>query len=170
VNPGKENQKECPLALVSVYYDVLNPISIDSSINHKTASERECTAAHLNYDLPNDLSILDRGCNAFWLYALYEATGWCFCMHAKINRGLLYKQFTESGKAQTMITLEANKRSVEQGLEKGLPTQPLRLRLTRVELQDSEVEVVIINLMDEQAFPVGKFKELYHLRKGAEEN
>ena len=70
VNPGKENQKECPLALVSVYYDVLNHLSIDSSINYTAASERDCAAAHLNYAHPNDLSILDRGYNAFWLYAL----------------------------------------------------------------------------------------------------
>jgi len=34
VNLGKENQKDCPLALASVYYDVLNHISIDSSVNH----------------------------------------------------------------------------------------------------------------------------------------
>ena len=168
VNPGKENQKDCPLALVSVYYDVLNHISIDSSINHTTASERDCAAAHLNYAHPNDLSILDRGYNAFWLYALYQATGRYFCMRAKINQGLLYKQFAESGKAQAVITLEANQRSVEQCLEKGLPTQPLRLRLIRVELEDGEVEVLITNLMDEQAFPACEFKELYHLRWGAE--
>ena len=168
VNPGKENQKDCPLALVSVYYDVLNHISIDSSINHTTASERDCAAVHLNYAHPNDLSILDRGYNAFWLYALYTATGRYFCMRAKINCGLLYKQFAESGKAQTVITLEPNQRSVEQCLEKGLPTQPLKLRLIRVELDDGEVEVLITNLMDEEAFPASEFKELYRLRWGAE--
>ena len=89
-------------------------------------------------------------------------------MRAKINQGLLYKQFAESGKAQALITLEPNKRSVEQCLEKGLPTQPLKLRLVRVELEDGEVEVLITNLMDEQAFPASEFKELYHLRWGAE--
>ena len=68
-----------------------------------------------------------------------------------------------------MITLEPNQRSVEQCIEKGLPTHPLRLRLIRVEL-DGEVEVLITNLMDEQAFPVSEFKALYHLRWGAEEN
>jgi hypothetical protein len=88
-------------------------------------------------------------------------------MRAKINQGLLYKQFAESGKAQN---LEANRRSVEQCLEKGLPTQPLRLRLIRVELQNGEIEVLITNLMDEQAFPASEFEELYHLRSGAEEN
>jgi hypothetical protein len=170
VNPGKDNQKACPLALVSVYYDVLNHISIDSSINHTAASERDCAAAHLNYAHPNDLSILDRGYNAFWLYAIYQATGRYFCMRAKINQGLLYQQFAGSGKAQAVITLEANRCSVEQCLERGLPTQPLKLRLIRVELEDGEVEVLISNLMDEQAFPVSAFKELYHLRWGAEEN
>ena len=169
MNPGKENQKDCPLALTSVYYDVLNHISIDSSINHTRASERECAASHLDHALPNDLSILDRGYNAFWLYALFEAKNQAFCMRAKINRGLIYKQFAESGKAETVITLEPNKRSVEQCIEKGLPTCPLRLRLIRVEL-DGEVEVLITNLMDEEAIPAGEFKELYHLRWGAEEN
>jgi hypothetical protein len=51
-----------------------------------------------------------------------------------------------------------------------LPTKPLKLRLISVELEDGEVEVLITNLMDEQAFPVCEFKELYHLRWGAEEN
>ncbi len=170
VNPGKDNQKDCALALVSVYYDVLNHISIDSSLNHTTASERECAAAHLNYAHTKDLSILDRGYNAFWLYALYEATDRYFCMRAKSNQGLLYKEFAKSGKIQTVITLKANKRSVNQYIEKGLPTKPLKLRLIRVELEDGEVEVLITNLMNEQVFPACEFKELYHLRWGAEEH
>jgi len=169
VNPGKDNQKDCPLALASVYYDVLNHINIDSSINHTKASERACAAMHLNVAQSNDLSILDRGYNAFWLYALYEAKNQPFCMRAKINRGKQYKAFADSGKAQTVITLTPNKKSVEQCKEKGLPTDLLKLRLIRVEL-DGEVEVLITNLMDEQAFPAHVFKELYHLRWGVEEN
>jgi hypothetical protein len=43
-------------------------------------------------------------------------------------------------------------------------------RLVRVELQDGEVEVLITNLMDGQAFPASEFEELYHLRWGAQEN
>ena len=69
-----------------------------------------------------------------------------------------------------VVTLEPNRRSVEQCLEKGLPTHPLKLRLIRVELNDGEIEVLITNLMDEKAFPAGEFKELYHLRWGCEEN
>ena len=170
VNPGREGQKDCSLALASVYYDVLNHISIDSSINPTTASERECAASHLHYAQPNDLSLLDRGYNAFWLYNVYQAKKQSFCMRAKINRGLQFKQFAESGKAQTMITIEPNKRSIEQCQEKGLPTAPLTLRLIRVELDNNEVEVLITNLMDEKVFPAYEFKALYHLRWGIEEN
>lgn len=93
VNPGRENQKDCPLALASVYYDVLNHISIDSSINPTTASERECAVSHLQYAHPGDLSILDRGYNAFWLYAFYGVNNLPFCMRAKINRGKEFKAF-----------------------------------------------------------------------------
>ncbi len=64
-------------------------------------------------------------------------------MRAKINQGLQYKQFANSGKAQEIITLKPNDRSVEQCQEKGLPTADLTLRLIRVELDNHEVEVLI---------------------------
>ena len=170
VNPGRESQKDCSLALASVYYDVLNHISIDSSINPTKTSEKECAASHLQHALPNDLSLLDRGYNAFWLYNLYHVKKQFFCMRAKINLGLQFKQFAESGNAQAIITLEPNKRSIETCQEKGLPITALTLRLVRVELDEGEVEVLITNLIDEHIFPAREFKALYHLRWGIEEN
>jgi len=170
VHTGRESQKDCPQALASVYYDVLNHLSIDSSINPIYTSERECAASHLNHALPNDLSILDRGYNAFWLYSLYQTKKQSFCMRAKINTGVVFKAFADSGKEETVVTLKPGDRSLKQCREKGLPITPLTLRLVRVELDDGEVEVLITNLMDKQAFPHAEFKGLYHLRWGIEEN
>jgi len=170
VNPGRENQKDCSLGLASVYYDVLNHISIDSSINHTKMSERECAAIHLHCALPNDLSLLDRGYNAFWLYALYQQRKQFFCMRAKTNQSLVVKQFIKSRKPQAIMTLEPNKKSIETCQEKNLPTTAQVLRMVRVELGNSEVEVLITNLIDEQIFPAKEFKALYHLRWGIEEN
>lgn len=170
VNPGKDSQKDCPLALASVYYDVLNHISIDFSINPTRASERDCAASHLKVSRPMDLSILDRGYNAFWLYRLYEARQRVFCMRAKTNQGLVFQDFAASGKPEAAITLAPNRPSIEQCRERGLSVAPLRLRLVRVELETGEVEVLITNLMDTEAFPAHAFKQLYHLRWGAEEN
>ncbi len=167
--PGKKNQKDCPLALASVYFDVLNHISIDSSINHTSASERECAAAHLQHSQPNDLTILDRGYNAFWLYAFFSAHDQAFCMRAKVNQNLLCKAFVASGKPEQIITLKPNKSSAEQCRLRGLSAQPLTIRLVRVEL-DNEVEVLITNLLDNDIYPTEEFKALYHLRWGIEEN
>lgn len=170
VHTGKESQKDCSSALASVYYDVLNHISIDSSINPVYASERKCAASHLESALPRDLSLLDRGYNAFWLYSLYQAKKLSFCMRAKINRGIVFKAFADSRKKEAIVTLQPSDRSLKQCREKGLPSTPLKLRLIRVELDNGEIEVLITNLLDEQMFPSSEFKLLYHLRWGIEEN
>ncbi len=91
-------------------------------------------------------------------------------MRAKVNSSLPFKKFAESGKAQSIITLEPSKRAIETCKEKGLPTTALTLRLVRVELKNGEIEVLITNLMDERIFPANEFKALYHLRWGIEEN
>lgn len=167
--PGKKDQKDCPLALASVYYDVLNHMSIDASINATNASERECAAAHLRHAGPDDLTILDRGYNAFWLYACFSAHLQAFCMRAKVNRNLFCKAFVASGKSEQIITLPPNKVSIQQCQSRGLSAKPLTLRLVRVDL-GSEVEVLITNLLDSDIYPAGSFKTLYHLRWGIEEN
>lgn len=170
VNGGKESQRDCPLALASVYYDALNHISIDSSINHTSASERDCAASHLEFAQTNDLSLLDRGYNAFWLYNFYQSKGLKFCMRAKTKQGMQFNKFAKSGKSEKVITLKPTKFAAKKCLEKGLPAQAIKLRLIRVELDNNEVEVLITNLMDEHLFPASEFKYLYHLRWGVEEN
>ena len=170
VNGGKESQKDCPLALASVYYDVLNHISIDSSVNHTNASERECAELHLEHAHPHDLSLLDRGYNAFWMYSLYQSKGLHFCMRARVKRGLQFQSFADSGQSEKVITLKPNKSSIKKCLQKGLPINGLKLRLVRVELGNNEVEVLITNLMDKCLYPASEFKSLYHLRWGVEEN
>ena len=68
-----------------------------------------------------------------------------------------------------VITFKPNKSSLKTCEEKGLPTQPITLRLVRVELPN-EVEVLVTNLMDEETYNHSIFKSLYHLRWGIEEN
>lgn len=169
VNPGRDNQKDCPLALVSTYYDVLNHICIDSSINPTKTSEKFCAALHLEKAHSNDLSLLDRGYNAFWIYALYRAKKQAFCMRASVGRNLLAQAFVESGKEEEVVTFEAGKNAIKRCQEEDVSTQPIRLRLIRVELEN-EVEVLITNLLDEKDYPALEFKGLYHLRWGIEEH
>jgi len=169
VQKGKVNQADCPMGMASAYYDVLNNLIIDSSINPKGTSEKTCAEKHLAYAGENDLIIYDRGYNAFWLYALHIKHNHAFCMRAKTNKDLVVKAFVESNKKEAIVTFEPNKYAINTCKQKGLPTTPIKLRLARVDL-DNEVEVLITNLMDSDKYPASLFKSLYHLRWGVEEN
>ena len=169
VNQGKENQRDCALGLASVYYDVLNNLCLDASINPTKTSERACIAKHLKIAQSNDLSLLDRGYSAFWVYAQYREMNQAFCMRAKVGANLLAKAFVKSGKTETVVTFTPNVKAVDTCHKKGLSSEPIKLRLVRVDLK-SEVEVLITNLMDEDRYPANEFKGLYHLRWGIEEN
>ena len=168
VNKGNGNQKDCPLGLASVYYDVLNNICLDSSLNHTNTSEKSCLIEHLKVAQKNDLSLLDRGYNAFWVYSLYREHNQAFCMRARVGADILAKEFVQSGKAEAIVTYYPNQKSIETCRERGIAETPIRLRLIRVNLK-KEVEVLITNLEDEVHYPAKVFKRLYHLRWGVEE-
>ena len=157
------------MGMASVYYDVLNHLVIDAGIYPRRTSERECAQKHLLFSQKNDLTLYDRGYNAFWLYAYHQHHELSFCMRAKAKQGLQVQAFVKSGKKEQVITFSANKSSIKTCQEKALPFTPIQLRLIRVELK-GEVEVLITNLLDEEQYPQDCFKQLYHLRWGIEEN
>jgi len=166
---GKDSQADCSIGMASVFYDILNHIVLDSCVKPNDTSEKLRAAEHLAYASENDLTIYDRGYNAFWLYTHHIKHKQAFCMRAKANKNLLIKAFVKSGKKETIVTFEPNKSSIQTCIEKGLPTTPISLRLVRVDLPN-EVEVLITNLMDTKKYDAGLFKSLYHLRRGIEEN
>ena len=160
---GKANQRAVPMALASLYYDVLNQIVIDAQLCPSDTSERDCIAAHLQQSCTEDLILLDRGYPAFWLYALLTSKQRAFCMRAKTKLDLNIKAFVHSGQRQAVVTFSPNRLAEEACRERGLPVDPIQLRLIRVEL-GTQTEVLMTNLLDEQAYPVEDFAALYHQR------
>jgi len=169
VHKGKESQKSCSMALVSMYYDVLNEIIIDASINPPYASERTLAFEHLTYAQKDDLVLYDRGYPAFWLFAAHQDSQVNFCMRVKSNLEMVYKSFVESGKREMIIEMKPNKPSIVRCQEKGLSIKPIKLRLVRVDLK-KETEVLVTNILDDDIVRTSDFKALYHLRWGIEEN
>ena len=90
-------------------------------------------------------------------------------MRAKTNKDLVVKKFINSNKQEAVVTFKPNKPSIKTCKEKGLPATPITLRLVRVDLPD-EIEVIITNLRDTEAYSARLFKALYHQRWGVEEN
>lgn len=157
------------MGMASIFYDVLNKIVIDSSINPNDTSERLCASKHLEYAGKNDLVVYDRGYMGFWLFALHIQQYRAFCIRAKTRQSLIIKDFIKTNKKEAVVTFKPNKIAIKTCRQKGLPTTDIKLRLVRVDLP-GEVEVLITNLMDSKVYESSLFKSLYHLRWGIEEN
>lgn len=165
---GRLSQRDVPMALASVYYDVLNQIILDADLFPAHTSERNCVQQHLLQAQANDLILFDRGYPGFSLYALLEQQKLAFCMRAKTKLDIPVRDFLRSRKKQTTVTFSPSQKAINQCEEKQLPTATITLRLVRVKLK-TETEVLITNLLDTEKYPAEIFKDLYHQRWQIEE-
>ncbi len=108
------------MAFSSVCYDVLNKVVLDVSINPPHASERELAYQHLLSAQENDLRLYDRGYPAFWFFAAHQKQNVSVCMRVKANLEKIYRDFKTSGEKEAIITLQPNKKSVTQCIDKNL--------------------------------------------------
>ena len=166
---GRTSQVKCTMGMASVFYDVMNRIVIDSTLEKNKTSERHCAAKHLHHSQENDLVLYDRGYPSHWFYQLHQQRNIHFCMRSKAKLCSTTKAFLASGKNEAIMTFSAQSSAAKKCIENGVSDMPIQLRLIRVEL-DNEVEVLITNLMDSKRYHYRVFKSLYHLRWGIEEN
>jgi len=159
-----------PLARVSQMFDVLNEVTVDALIGSKDLGEREYAAQHFALLHPGDLVLLDRGYPAFWLFALILAQEAHFC--ARMPGGVWNEvdHFVASGVREQVIDLYPGAAAKQECQTRDLSTQPLKVRLVRIELDSGEVEVLITSLLDSARYPYAVFKELYHQRWPVEED
>ena len=160
----------CPIARVSQMFDVINQVTLEATIAPKALGERALAALHCALLKADDLVLLDRGYPAFWLFALILAQGAHFCARMPLSGWLVVEQFVASGLAEQIVTLYPSYAARKECLARQLSTEPLTLRLIRVELDTGEVEVLATSLLDSARYPVAVFKELYHQRWPVEED
>jgi hypothetical protein len=160
----------CPKARVSQLYDVLNHITAAALITPKGLGERELAAAHSANLGPEDLLLLDRGYECFWLLKLILSSGANVCARVSCNKLKVVKTFLQSGEQERTIKLFCTFNSARKCAEFDLDKKPLRLRLVRVDLPTGETEVLITSLISRQKFPAKVFGDLYHHRWPVEED
>ncbi len=157
------------MARVSQLFDVLNKITVDAVICPKSSGERELAAHHLLKSMPNDLMLLDRGYPAWWLFKLIVSLNTNFCARISCTKWKAVRKFFYSGLSEKIISLPIHAASIAQCKEMGLDTEPLRLRLIRIQ-NGHKVQVLITSLIDIQCYPIEIFYELYHYRWPVEED
>ncbi|MHC4686915.1 MAG: IS4 family transposase [Planctomycetota bacterium] len=167
---GSRHQSGCVKARQSQLFDVLNQITVDAHIGPKGEGEREGAARHLAQIGSGDLLLLDRGYPAFWLFAAILGQQGHFCARVKATHNKQTRQFIQSGALEQHITLTPTYQARSICRAKQLPTAPLPLRLVRVDLPNSEVELLITSLLDTETVPHSMFGDLYNHRWPVEED
>jgi len=112
----------------------------------------------------NDLLVFDRYYASHLLFFYLEKRGVQFCFRMKKNWWKVVESFYNSGKDSKVVTLELPAKDKEQATALGIAKTKLKCRLTRIELEGGETEILLTSLVNEQIFTVADTKELYGLR------
>ena len=158
---------QIPMAEIVVRYDVLNKIAIAGQIGGIKESEKVMAYDLLAHAHPSTVSLYDRHFHSFAFMYAHQSRHLPFVMRGRCSEGWL-KSFLKTGLSAQIVTICAKDSDIKQAkknFDYDLPEKAtLTLRLVRVELDSGEIEVLITNLLDEEAYPSAEFKALYALR------
>ena len=167
---GRNGDTPISMALISLLYDPLNLLTVDSQIGGWNESEQNLLLQHVDKLQVGDLLLADRGYPSIYLFYLLVSRGVDFCFRMKEDWWLPVRSFVESGQKEMIIELSLPSRDVKKphGVDfKSAP--PIGCRLVLIELENGEKEVLCTSLTDTECYPYDSFEELYHLRWGIEE-
>jgi hypothetical protein len=167
---GRNGDTPVSMALISLLYDPLNLLTIDSQIGSWSESEQEQLLRHTDKLQVGDLLLGDRGYPSIYLFYLLRSKGVDFCFRMKEDWWLVVRNFVESGQKEMIVEFSLPSRDIKKPHGVDFKEEPpVRCRLVVVELENGEKEVLCTSLIDTVRYPYDLFKELYHLRWGIEE-
>jgi hypothetical protein len=164
-NKTKDGKDIC-MARMLTLYDTLNHITLKGSLESVSESEIEMLWKCLpDIELnSNDLLVFDRYYASHILFFYLQKRGVQFCFRMKSNWWKVVESFNNGGKESDVITLELPAKDKIKATEYGITETKLRCRLTRIELDGGEIEILLTSLVNQEIFSVADTKEIYGLR------
>lgn len=168
---GPKADSEKSLALISVLYDVLNQITLDSSIGKYTESERDHLIDHLDRTQKGDLLLLDRGYPCFWLLFLLKAKELEFCVRLKGDWWKVVNDFNQEPEMEKVVSLNLPNKDKDKLSEyPQFTSNSIKVRLIKVILPTGETEILCTSLLNKEKYEREEFQYLYNKRWVIEEN
>jgi hypothetical protein len=166
-----KNQQEptlYPFGLISVMYDVLNHVALDSQLAPGRAYEGQLALSHLEHSQAGDLLLFDRNYPSYQLLAAVRQQKCHFVARcSRVSFKTARQMFAGQGPDSQIVTLKPQQTHRAKVVQQGLPAE-IRVRFVRVMLTSGEMEILVTSLLDEQLFPTADFGPLYFLRWGCE--
>lgn len=163
------NGSPCPIGRMSELYDPLNKLTISGILTPINIDERDHAYQLMLHLMPNDLVVLDRGYPAFSLFKAIIAMNGNLCARMT-SHWKVVKSFLESGLKEQIVDLKPTAKAASECIDMGLDSDPIAIRLLRIELSSGETEVLITSLTDSTRYHFDLFAELYHQRWFVEED
>lgn len=166
-----KNQQEptiYPFGLISVMYDVLNRVALDSQLAPGAAYEGDLAMNHLAHCQAGDLLLFDRNYPSYELLAAIGQKNCHFvarCSRASFKTAR--QMFEGQGPDSQIVTLKPQQTHRAKIVQQGLPPE-IKVRFVRVILSTGEMEILVTSLLDEEQFPTPEFGSLYFQRWGCE--
>ncbi len=102
-------------------------------------------------------------------FSQLNSKGSHFCARMPLGSWGVVDDFLKTDQNEAIVELKPSHQAIKECQQRGLPTDSFDIRLTRIELETGEIEVLATSLLDTEAYPYEVFKELYHLRWPVEE-
>jgi len=157
-----------PQARTSFLCDVLNFITIDAQIESFKVGEQQMFESHLASIGRGDLLTGDANYGHFRILKATMETKADFCIRMSKSTNFI-KTFLESGEIDTILEWVPSPKTIENCKAHNIDPSPFKVRLIRIELSETETEVLAISLLDKNRYSYGCIKELYDKRWVAEE-
>lgn len=157
---NQHHEENSVYSKVSVMYDILNNLAIHSEIENMKYGERYLAKKHIEKCFEKQIIIMDRGYSSYELFDFIESKNQKYiCRLQKNHRKNIVKSMKKNQKS---IIFEMDKPRNYKPICKSL-----KARIIKVELE-TETEILITNLLDENEFSDNEFKDLYWKRWGIE--
>jgi hypothetical protein len=158
-----------PEARLSVVYDLLNRVGLDTQLEASTTSEVALAMQQVGHLGSGDVEINDRGFTGYVYLALILQRGAQFIGRCSKGSFLAAQQLLRLNRANQskMVRLHAPPDQKLECQRLGLPLK-ITARFVSLRLPTGELEVLVTSLLDEQRYPTEEFLTVYHWRWGHE--
>lgn len=154
-------------ARISVLYDVLNLLVLDSEMDNLKICERTLALRHSIQWKKNDLIIYDRGYPSYDFKYEHIKAEIDYLIRVKTSHSKIVQCFVDSDEKSIVTEIYPQEKHSFIGKDYN-KNSPLKVRLVRIDLPSGEVEVLMTSLLDSEKYPTKIFKELYFMRWGVE--
>jgi len=158
-----------PEARLSVLYDLLNGLGLNTRLESSRVGEVALAIEQLSHVQFNDVVLNDRGFSGYLYFASVMSRGAHFIGRCSSGSFLTAQEMFRQNRANhsQMVWLHAPAALKAECQRLGLPLK-LKVRFVSVRLPTGELEVLATSLLDEVRYPTPEFLRVYHWRWGHE--